>query len=253
MTTVDEFFSETLPPADPLRDELINMIKARNDATPRHLQRELGPSEVGHLCMRKMAYGMMETPRCNPQYDPLPSIIGTAVHKWLESAAAHANNQLGRQRWLIETRVNVAAGLSGSCDLYDRDNAIVIDYKCPGANQFKLLSKEMSTVYRNQVHLYGLGYENAGLPVKEVAVALLPRGGTLSGMHLWREEYSRERAQGILKRREAVMVMLNDFRVEIDPSRFELFPKYPDGCMWCPWFKPDPRSPIQCNGKADSA
>lgn len=246
---VDEFFSETLPPSDPLRDELIAMIRARNDATPRHLQKELGPSEVGHPCMRKMSFGMMEIPKCNPQYDPLPSIMGTATHKWLESAAAHANNQLGRQRWLIETRVNVAAGLAGSCDLYDRDNGIVIDYKCPGANQFKLLSKEMSTVYRNQVHLYGKGFENAGLPVKEVAIALLPRGGTLSSMHLWREEYSRERADGILKRREAVMILINDLRVEVDPSRYQWIPITPESCIFCPWFSPNPKSPIQCGGK----
>lgn len=249
-TDVDEFFSETLPPTDPLREELINMIRARDAATPRHLQKELGPSEVGHPCMRKMAFGMMDIPRSNPQFDPLPSIIGTATHKWLESAAAYANTQLGRQRWLIETRVNVATGLAGSCDLYDRDNAIVIDWKVPGDNQFKLKSKHMTTTYQNQVHLYGYGYERAGLPVKEVAIALLPRGGTLSKMHLWREDYSRERAEAILKRRDAVIALINDFRVEIDPGRYQWIPIKPEDCIWCPWFKPDPKSPIQCNGKA---
>jgi hypothetical protein len=201
------------------------MIKARDEATPRHLQKELGPSEVGHPCMRKLALGMMDEPRCNPQYDPLPSIVGTATHKWLESAASYANVALGRQRWLVETRVNVAPGLAGSCDLYDKDTATVIDWKVPGANRFKMYVKEMSPVYRGQAHMYGRGYENAGLPVKQVAIALLPRGGTLSGMHLWREDYNPQLVDQILRRREAVMVMLNDFRVEIDPGRYEWFPK----------------------------
>jgi hypothetical protein len=214
MTTIDEFFSESLPAPDPLRDELIRMIKARDEATPRHLQKELGPSEVGHPCMRKLALGMMNEPRCNPQYDPLPSIVGTATHKWLESAASYAN--------------------------------------VPGANRFKMYTKEMSVVYRGQAHMYGRGYENAGLPVKQVAIALLPRGGTLSGMHLWREDYNPQLVNQILRRREAVMVMLNDFRVEIDPGRYEWFPKTPYDCMFCSWFKPDPRSPIQCNGKVDA-
>ena len=114
-------------PDDPLRSELISMILARDAATPRHLQKELGPSEVAHPCMKRMAFGLMDVARCNPPYDPLPSIIGTATHKWLDSAAQPANMVAGRQRWLTETRVNVTPGLAGSCDLYDTDTATVIE------------------------------------------------------------------------------------------------------------------------------
>jgi hypothetical protein len=247
--SMDEFFSATAVPEDPLRDELIRLIRARDAATPRHRQRELGPSEVGHPCMRKMAFGMMEVPRCNPQWDPLPSIIGTATHKWLESAAKLANQTLGRQRWKVETRVNVAPGLSGSADLYDHDTRTVIDWKIPGDNRFKMYVKEMSPVFRNQVQMYGLGFTNAGLPVDTVAVALLHRGGTLTGMHLWKEPYMPQVAQAALARREAVMLMLNDLRVDIDPARYQWIPAEPYDCMFCPWFKPDPKTPLQCGGK----
>jgi hypothetical protein len=249
MTTVDEFFSDTLPPADPLRDELINMIRARDAATPRHLQKELGPSEIAHPCPRKMAFGMMDVPRCNPQYDPLPSIIGTATHRWLESAAAHANNQLGWQRWLVETRVNVAPGLSGSCDLYDKQTATVIDWKVLGDNRFKMYSKEMSPVYKLQCLFYGRGFINAGLPVERVAVAVLPRGGTLTRMHLWSMPYDDDAVTAGLDKRNAVISLINDFRVEIDPARYQWIPIIQESCIFCPWFSPNPRSPIQCNAK----
>jgi hypothetical protein len=250
MTTADFFNSTAVTERDYLRDDLIAMIHARNDATPRHLQKELGPSEVAHPCMRRMAFGIMDVPRCNPQYDPLPSIVGTATHKWLESAAMHANNELGYQRWIVETRVNVAPGLSGSCDLYDHDTATVIDWKVLGDNSFKRNHAHISPVYAQQVQFYGLGFENAGLPVKQVAVAILPRGGTLTRMHLWRTDYRRETALAGLARREAVMLMLNDFRVEVDPARYRWIPIAPYDCAFCPWFRPEPKSPIQCDGKA---
>ena len=98
------------PPANPLRDELLGMINARYRATPRHRQVALGPSNIAHPCMRKIALGAMAEPRTNPEFDPLASIIGTAMHSWLESAAQLANETLGRERYLTETRVQVAAG-----------------------------------------------------------------------------------------------------------------------------------------------
>jgi hypothetical protein len=64
-------------PDDPLRADLIAMIRDRDYAT--HRQRALGPSEVGHPCMRKMAYGMTELPPCNPQFDPTATAIGDWV------------------------------------------------------------------------------------------------------------------------------------------------------------------------------
>lgn len=245
----EEFFDATAPPADPLRDELIRLIRARDAATPRHMQKDLGPSEIGHPCMRKMAYGMMDVPRCNPQWDPLPSIMGVAAHKWMESAARHANQVLGRQRWLVESRVNVAPGLSGSCDLYDHDTQTVIDWKFPGKSRFDRYVKDPGPQFKGQIQLYGLGFENAGLPVRQVAIALLNRGsGTLNTMHLWKTDYDRTFAQGILAKREAVMLLLNDLRVDIDPERYQWIPQDPYDCLVCPFFAPNPKNGLQCKG-----
>jgi hypothetical protein len=252
MTSLDEFFTETLPPPDPLRDSIVEMVRRRHEATPRHQQVELGPSEVGHPCMRKMAFGIMNVPRANAEYDPLPSILGTAAHTWMESAARLDNERLGRERWLIETRVEVTPGLSGSCDLFDKDTGTVIDYKFPGYTSFTKYLKDPGPTYRHQTHLYGKGFERLGYEVNTVGIAFFPRTGTLTKMHLWREDYNPEIADAVLAKRDAVLLMLDDFKVEIDPGRYQWFPTAPYDCIWCPWWRPEPKSPIQCDGKATS-
>lgn len=237
---------------DPLREDLISMIKARYSATPRHIQVELGPSDVGHPCMRKMAFGITEVPRCNPEYDPLPSIIGTATHAWLDSAAQLANERLGRVRWMTETEVEVAPGLTGHCDLYDLDTGSVLDWKVLGATSFDANGKDPSIVYKRQGHMYGRGFENIGLPVKTIGIAMLPRSGTLRGMKLWTEDYNPALVDETLATRETVIGLLDDLRPEENPERYQWIPATPYQCTYCPFFKPNPTSPLQCNGKADS-
>ena len=134
--TLEDFFNETLPPPDPLRDDLIDMIRKKADSNPRHLQRELGPSEVGHPCARKLAFGMMQVPRSNPEWDCLPSAYGVAMHTWLEEAAIMANERLGYNRWITERKVEVRPDLWGTADLYDTETATVIDWKNLGYTSF---------------------------------------------------------------------------------------------------------------------
>jgi hypothetical protein len=75
---IAEFFGTT--PADTLRRDLMTVIHARNDATPRHRQTELGVSDVSHPCHRRLAYALAGVEPSNPPFDPLPSIIGSAAH-----------------------------------------------------------------------------------------------------------------------------------------------------------------------------
>jgi hypothetical protein len=198
--------------------------------------------------MRKMAYGLLDVPRCNPPFDPLPSIIGTATHKWLDSAASHANMVAGRQRWLSEIRVNVAPGLAGSCDLYDCDTATVIDWKVVGASRFDKYRKDPGPVYTSQVFLYGRGFENAGRVVKKVAIAFLPRGKTLHSLHVWQADYDPAIADAVLARRFAVIGLLDDFNTEKRHETFPWFPRSGPDCGFCPWWSPRPSSPLQCEG-----
>ncbi len=245
MTTA-AFFDTDI--AGVLKRDIVDMIRGRDAATPRHLQTELGPSEVAHPCSRRLAYGLAGVEKVTPPFDPLPAIVGTALHKWLESAATHANNVLGRQRWLSETRVNVAPGLSGSCDLYDTDTAMCLDWKAPGERRFAMYRKAMNPVYITQIALYGLGFVNAGLPVENMAIMLLPRGGTLANAHLWLEPYDETMAVAALTNRERVIKMLADFDVAQHPERFEWLQRSSCDCLFCPWFSPDPTSPLMCGG-----
>lgn len=233
---------------DPIRTTLRDMILARDHATPRHLQRELGPSEVAHPCMKKMAYGIAEVPPTNPPYDPLASIIGTATHTWLESAAVHANMVLGRTRWLTETRVEVAPGLSGSCDLYDTDTDTVIDWKVPGTLRFTKYKKDPGPVYKTQVQMYGLGFAKMGFTPQTVAIAFVPRGKTLRSMHVWSAPYDEAVAQQAVARRQAVIEMMDEFDVENNPERYEWFATEPYDCQFCPWWSPRPSTALQCKG-----
>jgi hypothetical protein len=248
VTTVADFFVVNEDAA--LRNELIQMIMSRHFATPRHQQVELGPSELGHPCSRHLAYALTNDPlpRCNPQWDPLPSIIGVAVHAWLAEAAELANTVLGRERWLAENKVHPADWLSGSSDLFDTDTGTVIDWKVPGVNQFALLSREMSPIYETQVQLYGKGFQLAGHAVEKVAIMLLPRGGTLSKAHLWCQPYNEQIADAAIERRQRIVEQLKIFDVHAHPERYEWFERRPYQCVFCPWFSPNPASPIQCPG-----
>lgn len=248
-TTLSEFFSVTNPVQDPLWVDLADMIKAKAASNPRHLQRELGPSEVGHPCMRKMAFGLMEVPRSNPEWDCLPSSFGVAMHTWLENAAQMANERLGYERWITERKVEVAPGLSGTADLYDRVTHSVIDWKNLGYTSFDVHVKDAGPTYRNQVQLYGRGYLRLGMPVKRVAIAMLPRTGTLSNMYLDFQDYSDERVNAILRRRDAVIQLIADFDVENNPDRYQWIPNRPAECIFCAWWRPEPKGPLQCSGK----
>src|SRR5438309_11787526 len=87
----EEFLAPRPDDPHPLLSDLKNMLRQHARSHPRHLQIQLGPSEVGHPCSRKLAQGLLELPQINPQYDPLPSYIGVAAHKAMEDAAALDN------------------------------------------------------------------------------------------------------------------------------------------------------------------
>lgn len=248
MSDTADFFDVQPIASDPLRDELVSMIRSRDAATPRHLQVELGPSDVSHPCHRRMAYGIMAEPGGNPDFDPLPAIIGTAVHHWLETAAQHANKTLGRERWLTETRVEVAPGLSGSCDLFDTDTGTVIDWKVVGTPRLAKYRKDPGPLYKSQVHLYGRGFQNAGHQVNRVAIAFVPRGATLHSLHVWSDDYDPKITEDVLTRREQVLCLLNDFDIENNPDRYGWFPVEPLDCVFCSWYSPNPSGPLQCKG-----
>lgn len=233
--------------------DLREMIRIGDAAMPRGQQKRLGPSEVGHPCARKLAFGLMDVPQIGGYNDPLAALIGTAFHNWLDWAAGQANLSIGRQRWLAERKVTIRPGLSGTCDLYDCDTFTAIDHKVPGATRFKhYTTKGPSWTYRGQAHLYGAGYIAAGFPVKNVAIHFIPRADArLHHTQVWMEPYNQGIVDWILNRIDGVETLIELLHLRDNPAGFQQIPATPDeDCRLCPWWNPlaPGTEPLQCNG-----
>lgn len=268
-------FEDVVVPDAPARDPLLGDLKAlirNHDASrPRSQQKAIGPSEVGHPCIRQLAQKLMQVERINPSGDPLPAYVGTAVHASLEQAVAVDNGRIVAEhlldntarctwldgkpvgRWLSERRVTVRADLTGSCDLFDTWTNTVLDLKVPGVSKMTEYRKRgPSEVYRRQAHAYGRGYRNAGFNVARVGIWFLPRAGQLATSHLWTEPYDDALVDETLARLDNAMVLINDFDVEAHPERWAWFPKTVDNCQFCPFFTPTGNhpSPAACTAGA---
>ncbi|MGH3381344.1 MAG: PD-(D/E)XK nuclease family protein [Actinoallomurus sp.] len=215
------------------------VIKDAAANAPRSRQVAIGPSEVGQDCTARLARKVLDWPTVNPGGDPLPSWVGTGAHAQNAEAFELANER-EPGRWLVEQRVQVAPGLAGSCDLYDTHTGTVIDHKFVGTGSMrKYKSAGPSAVYRTQVHLYALGMENAGLTPKNVAIAFFPRGGLLSGLHVWTEPYNRQLALDAVARLETIKLAVITLDPEATPANWAHLPITPGhGCEYCPWYLP---------------
>jgi hypothetical protein len=265
---VDEILNVDGVPDEQLLADLKDMIRLADSEKPRSQQVALGPSEVGHPCARKLAYGLTAQRAWaasnaiepnqrghNTGSDPLAAIIGTATHSWLEEAAHAANRRLGRTRWLTEIRVEVCPGLSGSCDIYDFDTFTAIDWKVPGAARFKKYTTTgAGPTYKGQRHMYGRGLIRMGLRVDFVANCYIPRAGTLAGTKLQREPYDDDLVTEILARIDTVKGLVEGLSLQSTPEHFALIPITPDSdCAFCPWWSPVPDSgnPYSCAGQQE--
>lgn len=238
----------------PIANELRDTVTFTAANAPRNLQVALGPSEIGEPCTRKLAYRLMDEPRVRPDNDLWASTIGVAVHAWLADAFTQANQRLGRIRYLVEHRVEVRPGLTGSCDLYDADRATVIDHKV--VNPTKLRHYRIngpSEQYQVQAHAYGMGYTRLGLPVEHVAVAFYPRSTDLSDLHIWSEPYNPDIVLAALAKHDILVELISALDVEHHISRYKQIPITPgDSCTYCPWLQPGPDNGIGCPGNTQS-
>jgi hypothetical protein len=217
---------------------------------PRSQQTALGPSEIGEACARKLSYKLMAHTEYNAGSDPWPSIVGTAVHAWLADAFLAVNERLGRIRYLVEQRLTIRDGLTGTCDLYDVDRGMVIDHKVPGTTSMTKTKKDgPSPTYRAQAHLYGLGYARLGLPVRDVALALYPRGGMLSGLWIWSQPYDETVALQALARHDAILEAACALDVAHHPERYRQIPRtVGHACTYCPYWRPGRDTGDGCPG-----
>ena len=221
--------------ASNLADRIKDVVNNRSANAPRSQQKRIGLSEVGEICVRKTSYKLLDWEKTNPATDPWASISGTAIHAWLADAFLDFPDQ-----YLVEHKVLVTDELSGTADLFDIANKMVIDHKCVGATSMKSRKKDgMTHQQRIQINLYALGFEKEGLDVQKVALAFYPLGGRLDGIHTIVEPYNRQLALDAIQRLEDTQVLLWQLDPEGNPKNWDLIPTTPSkSCSYCPWFLP---------------
>lgn len=246
-------FTNGDPYAQRLRDDITDVILWADRGSVRSQQAELGASEVGVSCMRRLGYRVADVPEVNHDQDPWPAIVGTAVHSWLEDAVTRYEEVHRLGRWETEMTVYPSETVKGHTDLYDRDEFAVIDYKNPGTTAMTEIRKGyVSQQYIEQIMLYGLGHERAGRRVDRVALVFFPRAGYLSGSYVWSAPYDRALAEASLERVRKVVAGIVYYRIMDFPENWEKVPATPSkDCSFCPWYKPDAVSATAdgCPGK----
>jgi hypothetical protein len=238
------------PDRHPLAADIRSVVLEASHRAPRSQQQALGPSEIGEVCPRKLAYKLMRHTESNTDSDPWASIVGTAVHAWLADAFLAANARLGRIRYLVEQRLVIRGALTGTCDLYDADRQMVIDHKVPGVTSMNAAKKNgPSPTYIAQAHLYGYGYVQLGLPVKDVALALYPRAGMLSGLWVWTQPYDESVALQALARHDSILEVAAALDVAHHAERYRDVPRVTGhACTYCPYWKPGTDTGDGCPG-----
>ena len=249
MTTKENTMTSYLPdldvrvPVEQLEQDYLSVITSAIHAHPRSQQAEIGPSEIGHPCARRIAYKLSGRPEAAGKVN-WKATVGTALHAWLE-AAFDADNMSwvlghGAERWLVETRVTVGQDgrgrpVTGSCDLYDRATRTVIDHKTVGPTQLTDYRRHgPSQQYRVQANLYGLGWLNVGQPVEHVAIAFLPRSGDLSEAYVWRAPFDPQMGLDALQRLAGIQLALDTLGL---PTAAAALPTADAWCHLCPFYK----------------
>lgn len=240
----DPFADEPTDPAAEITRRVCDVLTDySHNGIARNTQKALGPSEIGHPCNRHLAYRLMDWPPAGADGDELPSLVGTGAHLIMAEAFRWKNHQLGRERFIVERKLQIRPGLFGSGDCFDTDTHTVLDWKFPGSSKMKEYRRgAISAQYRAQLHLYGLGWENAGYQVTAVADVFLPRGGRMRGRDgacTIREPYNRQLALDTLANLDAVAVSVDVLDVDANPVLLAAIPATPGPwCIYCPFYLP---------------
>jgi hypothetical protein len=219
-----------------LLSDLTDVIRWSDNNSSRSLQATIGPSELGSLCDRKIAYRLAGTPEANWWSDPLPAIVGTAVHTWLENAVTKFQAQHFMSRWLTEITVQPDPMVKGHCDLFDTELGAVIDWKTVSPTRLKAWkSSGPAEHYIDQVNLYGMGMAKAGYQVNKVVLIAVPRSGWLKDMQVWVDDYRPERAQAALDRMYGLAGRMLKAGDDLAMAEIDSVPGFE--CAYCPWYR----------------
>lgn len=259
MTTLPAHLSQRGLDPDLTGDHLLHLVREAITNHPRSQQVRIGPSEIGHPCARRIGYKLLGHPEREGEPN-WKATVGTALHSWLEGVLDQANldyeqrTKSGQERYYTEQRVTVGqilgTDIDGSCDVYDRVTATVIDWKSVGPTQLTKYKRfGPGDQYRSQAHLYGRGWQTRGEPVDNVMVVFLPRNGELAETHVWHEPYSEQVALDALQRVNGIALTTQ----ALGGAALAKLPTADAYCHMCPYYKAHSTDPaIGCPGDPDS-
>lgn len=222
------------------------LLRLWKKPTARDKQTKIGASEFGSPCTYCVGEALLrETSSNTPRPYWLGAAIGTAIHERIEAMAHEDNPNL-----LLEHRVTIGTlphygEITSSLDFYDPDNRIVRDWKTTDREKLKMYKyasavepdqTELTRVsdarftlqkYRGQIMSYALGLENEGLPVEQVSIVFIVRGGKTDD-DIWSidMDYDRDYALRVWDR----LARLWDYLRE--GGDLEALPKH-DNCYTC--------------------
>ena len=224
-------------------DDVRDVIHAIADSRPRNTQAEVGPSEIGAPCARRLGFRLAGIDKVNEGGDPLAPLIGTAMHTLLEESLR------GHDDWAVEIGVTLPAyGIRGTLDAYHRPSRTIVDWKIVGASTLRRVKAgDISDQYRIQVHTYALALSMTGVDVDHVAVAFIPRTGMLRDTVVWGEPFDPGIVEAPLRRYETI----RDAVTANPREALALLPTAEQWCHSCPWFLPAGTPPTACGGHKD--
>ena len=196
-----------------MKDFLVDILHAKENARARSNQKEVGPSELGG-CRRKVWYKINEQPETNENELKLAAIMGTAIHGAIENALATADPS--GEKYVVEQEV-VWQGMKAHIDLWIPETGDVVDWKTVKKSN---LSYFPSKQQRWQVQVYGYLLEKAGKgsPVNVNLVAIA-RDGNEEDIKVHSEPYDPAMA-------EEALAWLADVKARVeapDPEKDEGF------------------------------
>jgi hypothetical protein len=239
------------PWAQRYAQDLREVVLEYADRLPRNVQRHLGPSELGHHCDRqlvgKMA-GLEFRSGGNKLHDNWPSIVGTALHAFMDEAFKWAAQQPKWQaRWLSETRVTPDPGAvsphPGTADLFDTLYCVLGDHKMQSeAIRTRLRRDGPPYHYYIQMLLYALGYMHKGYDVQRIVLISWPRTkSSLEDLFVWEKPLTIEdlREVEMVLDKTVIREKLARFVASGELSFWDI-PAVPstDDCQYCPFFNP---------------
>lgn len=238
------------PDALALKDELTAMIVRAERNRPRSKQVELGPSDLGSACDRRIGYKIAEIPEVNGFMDPWTVFVGSAIHDRLQTSIDGFSSVDGH-RYKTEMSAPLDPLIPAHVDLYDVQRKWVIDHKSTTSDALKKLREggEINPGYQIQVQLYGLALTQLGYPVEKVALAFYPRAGRLRDLFCWVGDFDPDVARVAWQRPYDIATLLTELDVLAVPSRWSQVPAVSSNmCGLCPWYDPNRLEPADHTG-----